>query len=208
MIFFWSVETGEKERYFHLQGRKAKKPHRIAVVVVSRKFLASPFSNIKRKAKAVETQFTEQWIPPNSLLSIKLRFMHSWHARGRRTAILCTTIKKERPHVSRILHACIVYTSLSFTREFPRVSDWSELRCSLNNRKQPSKVAADNSSVSVSTAVSGVRPSEFLCSYETHCFALCMCCDFFACDCRMKCSDGCHCFHDQVITNIHDVGKW
>ena len=109
---------------------------------------------------------------------------------------------------------CEPYTSylyriyFYFTREFPRVSDWSELQCTLNNRKQPSKVAADNSSLSVSTAVSGVRPSEFLCSYETHCFALCMCCDFFACDCRMKCSDGCHCFHDQVITYVHSVRKF
>ena len=37
-----------------------------------------------------------------------------------------------------------------------------------------------------------------MCQYETHCFALCMCCDFFACDCRMKCSDGCDCFHDAT----------
>ena len=26
----------------------------------------------------------------------------------------------------------------------------------------------------------------FLCEYEAHCFALCQCCDFVACDCRMQ----------------------
>ncbi|CAB4056589.1 unnamed protein product [Lepeophtheirus salmonis] len=38
----------------------------------------------------------------------------------------------------------------------------------------------------------------FLCSYRTHCFSLCMCCDFFACDCRMQCPEGCDCYHDQT----------
>ena len=86
--------------------------------------------------------------------------------------------------------------TISNCREFPRVSDWSDLRCSLNNRQQ------DNTTLSSTISISHVRPNEFICSYETHCFALCMCCDFFACDCRMKCSDGCHCFHDQVINQV------
>ena len=64
-----------------------------------------------------------------------------------------------------------------------------------------------NQKNTTTTLLSHVRPSEFLCSYETHCFALCMCCDFFACDCRMKCSDGCQCFHDQTWTsNIIECG--
>ena len=37
---------------------------------------------------------------------------------------------------------------------------------------------------------------DFLCSYETHCFESCMCCDFYACDCRMQCPFGCDCKHD------------
>nr|AUG89725.1 Toll-like receptor 3 [Penaeus japonicus] len=42
-----------------------------------------------------------------------------------------------------------------------------------------------------------VNPSQFLCQYETHCFALCHCCEFDACDCEMTCPDGCGCYHDQ-----------
>ncbi len=91
-------------------------------------------------------------------------------------------------------------------REFPLVEDWHGLQCRLNNRGNNSLVYDEANEVATTTTttasdlynVSSVRPSEFLCSYETHCFALCMCCDFFACDCRMKCSDGCHCYHDQV----------
>jgi hypothetical protein len=34
-----------------------------------------------------------------------------------------------------------------------------------------------------------------------------MCCDFFACDCRMKCSDGCDCYHDSTWSaNIIQCG--
>lgn len=42
-----------------------------------------------------------------------------------------------------------------------------------------------------------VNPSQFLCQYETHCFALCHCCEFDACDCEMTCPTGCGCYHDQ-----------
>nr|WNA22118.1 Toll-like receptor 3 [Altica viridicyanea] len=40
-------------------------------------------------------------------------------------------------------------------------------------------------------------PYQFLCTYETHCFALCHCCDFDACDCEMTCPMNCTCYHDQ-----------
>ena len=73
------------------------------------------------------------------------------------------------------------------------MGDWSQLKCQLHHHW---------SNDTQILPVSAVRPSEFLCPYETHCFALCMCCDFFACDCRMKCSDGCQCFHDQVIIMV------
>ena len=45
--------------------------------------------------------------------------------------------------------------------------------------------------------VNTVLPGEFLCQYDAHCSAQCMCCDFYACDCRFQCPDGCSCFHDQ-----------
>ncbi|KAB0802621.1 hypothetical protein PPYR_04807 [Photinus pyralis] len=40
-------------------------------------------------------------------------------------------------------------------------------------------------------------PYQFLCTYETHCIALCHCCDFDACDCEMTCPENCTCYHDQ-----------
>lgn len=40
-------------------------------------------------------------------------------------------------------------------------------------------------------------PYQFLCKYEFHCFALCHCCDFDACDCEMTCPGNCTCYHDQ-----------
>ena len=49
------------------------------------------------------------------------------------------------------------------------------------------------------------RSAEFLCPYTAHCFALCHCCDFDACDCEMTCPDNCTCYHDQAwSTNIVD----
>uniref|UniRef100_T1GBB5 TIR domain-containing protein n=1 Tax=Megaselia scalaris TaxID=36166 RepID=T1GBB5_MEGSC len=44
------------------------------------------------------------------------------------------------------------------------------------------------------------KSSELLCKYESHCFALCHCCDFAACDCKMECPSGCSCHHDQSWT--------
>lgn len=40
-------------------------------------------------------------------------------------------------------------------------------------------------------------PYQFLCKYDFHCFALCHCCDFDACDCEMTCPTNCTCYHDQ-----------
>lgn len=40
-------------------------------------------------------------------------------------------------------------------------------------------------------------PHQFLCKYDFHCFALCHCCDFDACDCEMTCPNNCTCYHDQ-----------
>jgi hypothetical protein len=45
--------------------------------------------------------------------------------------------------------------------------------------------------------VSEVPQSEFLCTYTAHCSSQCMCCDFYACDCRFQCPEGCSCFHDS-----------
>ena len=64
-----------------------------------------------------------------------------------------------------------------------RVADLADLECQLNEKSQVSLVTQ-------------VDPEDFLCSYTTHCFDLCLCCDFYACDCRMQCPSGCTCQHD------------
>ena len=46
---------------------------------------------------------------------------------------------------------------------------------------------------------------DFLCPYRQHCFSLCHCCQFDACDCHMACPDGCRCYRDQAWTvNVVD----
>lgn len=51
-------------------------------------------------------------------------------------------------------------------------------------------------------------PNQFLCRYESHCLALCHCCDFNACDCKMECPDRCTCYHDQSWTsNVVDCSR-
>lgn len=64
-----------------------------------------------------------------------------------------------------------------------RVADLAELECQLQDEI---------------SLVSQVSSGGFLCSYTTHCFDLCRCCDYFACDCRMQCPSGCTCQHDAT----------
>ncbi|XP_049955044.1 toll-like receptor 6 [Schistocerca serialis cubense] len=53
-----------------------------------------------------------------------------------------------------------------------------------------------------------VDPLHFVCTYEMHCFALCHCCDFDACDCEMACPDNCTCYHDTAwASNIVDCAN-
>ena len=87
--------------------------------------------------------------------------------------------------------------SVEMQEHHPRVADLSEIECRLNNQPRNDSIEA----------VSQVAPSDFLCSYSTHCFSLCMCCEFYACDCRMQCPDGCSCYHDSTWdTNIIQCG--
>jgi len=93
------------------------------------------------------------------------------------------------------------------------VADYDDLSCALNSREgvEDERRLVEGFATNESrllAPVSAVRPEEFLCTYETHCFALCMCCDFFACDCRMKCSEGCDCYHDQTWSrNVIQCGQ-
>ncbi|XP_076650402.1 toll-like receptor 7 [Halictus rubicundus] len=73
------------------------------------------------------------------------------------------------------------------TREYPRIMDLDNVMCRTSG---PRGVAI----VPASTA----RSEQFLCRYEAHCFALCHCCDFDACDCEMTCPAGCKCYNDRT----------
>ena len=69
---------------------------------------------------------------------------------------------------------------------YPRVNDLESIYCRLMYSKE-------NPYIPLVEA----KPTDFLCSYQTHCFSLCHCCDFDACDCEMTCPDNCTCYHDQ-----------
>lgn len=74
---------------------------------------------------------------------------------------------------------------LSHSRQYPRVLDLDKATCALvHSRAKQKKMIIDMS------------PSDFLCPYESHCFALCHCCDYVACDCEMICPNNCRCYHD------------
>ena len=75
-----------------------------------------------------------------------------------------------------------------YNDRLPFIADLEEAECQVNYY---------GNSTSIARMVE-VPSQQFLCQYESHCFSLCMCCDFFGCDCRMQCPDGCSCFHDST----------
>ncbi|KAF0286989.1 Toll-like receptor 6 [Amphibalanus amphitrite] len=81
-------------------------------------------------------------------------------------------------------------------RKFPKVLDGDRVMCRLLH--SPNRL----------TPLRKTKPSDFLCNYERHCFALCHCCNYVACDCEMKCPDGCSCYHDHTWnTNMVDCSS-
>lgn len=78
-------------------------------------------------------------------------------------------------------------------RQYPRVMDLDTIYCKLLQTRQMVYIPL----------VEAEPTRHFLCKYKTHCFALCHCCDFDACDCEMTCPNNCTCYHDQSwSTNI------
>ena len=104
------------------------------------------------------------------------------------------------------------------SKQYPRIVDGNSVRCHMtfegnfnvnnaNYKKNSSTIAMPTQQQTVSSMipVKDVPSSSFLCQYKSHCFALCHCCDFDACDCEMQCPDNCSCFHDSTWnTNIVD----
>lgn len=87
---------------------------------------------------------------------------------------------------------------LSHLRQHPRVLDLDMVMCTMEHERN---------GVTNVRPLMDLKPQEFLCKYESHCFALCHCCDFEACDCKMTCPDRCTCYHDHTWNaNVVDCG--
>ena len=69
---------------------------------------------------------------------------------------------------------------------YPRVNDLESIECTLMRSKERSSIP-----------IVEAKSTDFLCSYKTHCLALCHCCDFVGCDCETTCPGNCTCYHDQ-----------
>ncbi|KAL0276340.1 UNVERIFIED_CONTAM: hypothetical protein PYX00_003931 [Menopon gallinae] len=80
--------------------------------------------------------------------------------------------------------------NLDHLRQHPRVMDLEGIYCKLLYNRDKMYVSLVD-----------VESSQFLCTYKFHCFALCHCCDFDACDCEMTCPNNCTCYHDQSWTS-------
>ncbi|XP_067006701.2 toll-like receptor 6 [Anabrus simplex] len=75
---------------------------------------------------------------------------------------------------------------LDHLRQHPHVKDLESIYCKLMYNRHRTYIPLVEA-----------ESSQFLCTYKTHCFALCHCCDFDACDCEMTCPTNCTCYHDQ-----------
>ncbi|XP_023709383.1 toll-like receptor 6 [Cryptotermes secundus] len=76
---------------------------------------------------------------------------------------------------------------LGHLRQHPHVMDLESIYCKLMYNRYRTYIP-----------LTEAESSQFLCTYKTHCFALCHCCDFDACDCEMTCPSNCTCYHDQT----------
>lgn len=86
---------------------------------------------------------------------------------------------------------------LSNLRQYPQLLDLDSVTCELVHGRGAS-----------TRSLLELKPSNFLCPYEAHCFALCHCCDFDACDCEMTCPNNCTCYHDHTwSSNVVDCSN-
>lgn len=82
--------------------------------------------------------------------------------------------------------------NMSHSRQYPKIMDLDNVMCRMTHARGMAHMP-----------LSRAKPGDFLCPYETHCFALCHCCDFDACDCEMTCPNNCSCYHDHTWnTNV------
>ncbi|XP_071445943.1 toll-like receptor 6 [Hetaerina americana] len=96
----------------------------------------------------------------------------------------------------------VINNMTSSLRQYPKVADLDAVYCRLvlPRRRRPHPPPF--------VPILQASPSDFLCPYKTHCFALCHCCDFDACDCEMTCPNNCTCYHDHAwSTNVVDCSS-
>lgn len=87
--------------------------------------------------------------------------------------------------------------NMAGSRQYPRVMDLENIVCKMTHSRGMAHMP-----------LMRAKTSDFVCRYETHCFALCHCCDFDACDCEMTCPSNCSCYHDQTWnTNVVDCSS-
>lgn len=90
------------------------------------------------------------------------------------------------------LHRINNFTS----RQHPKIMDLHNIECIMPHGRG-----------SHIRPIETVDITEFVCPYETHCFALCHCCDQSGCECDMTCPKNCTCYHDQAwASNMVDCG--
>ncbi|KAL1131274.1 hypothetical protein AAG570_010892 [Ranatra chinensis] len=90
-----------------------------------------------------------------------------------------------------------VINNMTHHRQYPKIMDLENIMCKMSYSRGAMHMSATET-----------KTSDFVCKYETHCFALCHCCDFDACDCEMTCPTNCSCYHDQTWnTNVVDCSR-
>lgn len=77
--------------------------------------------------------------------------------------------------------------NLDTSRQYPKIVDLERIMCEFPFTRHHK-----------SLPLSKANTSNFLCNYKSHCFALCHCCEFDACDCEMVCPENCTCYADQT----------
>jgi hypothetical protein len=91
---------------------------------------------------------------------------------------------------------------LSLTHSYARIVDIESVMCTTTTATAVATARPNsNASTAHHTPLLQLESEEFMCAYEAHCIPQCFCCDFFACDCRMQCPEGCSCYHDNTWTN-------
>ncbi|KOB72878.1 18 wheeler [Operophtera brumata] len=77
--------------------------------------------------------------------------------------------------------------NMTAMRQHPRIMDLENVLCKMTHTRGVTHIPLSN-----------LKSTDFLCTYETHCFTLCRCCDYVACDCQMTCPYNCSCYHDPT----------